>query len=92
MDYTVTYLPNGFVLFSSRCSACLAVSQPSFLSRTEETNRSTSTVAHIGQAIYYRTWWMLPTAAMAAIGEVIGWIGRLWSSKNIPLLTPFLIQ
>lgn len=35
---------------------------------------------------------MLPTAVLANIAEVIGWSARLWSSKNPPLIDPFLIQ
>jgi hypothetical protein len=37
-------------------------------------------------------WWLLPTAATCGITELLGWTGRIWSSKNPTLLTPFLIQ
>lgn len=47
---------------------------------------------HLAQAIRFRTWWLLPTAVAAAIGEVIGWSGRLWSSKNPTFLPPYLMQ
>jgi len=50
-----------------------------------------STVLHIGQAIFYRLWWLLPTAGLAGFLEVLGWTGRLWSSYNPVLKTPFLI-
>jgi len=53
---------------------------------------SITTLVHAGQATYYRMWWLLPTVCLAGIAEVIGWSGRLWSSKNIHLLTPFLMQ
>ena len=43
-------------------------------------------------AVWYRMWWLIPTAVLAGMGEVIGWSGRLWSSLNLPLNTPFLIQ
>lgn len=49
-------------------------------------------VIHIGQMFRYRLWWLLPTAVLAGTAEVIGWSGRLWSSKNPFLQTPFLIQ
>jgi len=51
-----------------------------------------STLIHIGQMFRYRLWWLLPTAVLAGTAEVIGWSGRLWSSKNPFLQTPFLIQ
>lgn len=43
-------------------------------------------------AIYFKMWWLLPTATLAAIGEVVGWSGRLWSSINVLADTPFLMQ
>ncbi|KAI0078296.1 RTA1-like protein [Panus rudis PR-1116 ss-1] len=51
-----------------------------------------SGLIHLVQALYYRTWWLIPTACVAAIAEVIGWSARLWSSKNPLLLDPFLMQ
>jgi len=51
-----------------------------------------SALIHVGQAIHSRMWWLFPTAALAGLAEVIGWVGRLWSSQNAPLLTPFLMQ
>lgn len=51
-----------------------------------------SGVLHLGEAIKWRTWWMIPTMVLANVGEVIGWSGRLWSSRNPPLLDPFLMQ
>ncbi|KAJ7732438.1 RTA1 like protein [Mycena metata] len=49
-----------------------------------------STILHIGQAICYRTWWLLPTAALCGIGELLGWSGRLWISTTILAPTPLL--
>ncbi|KDQ09238.1 hypothetical protein BOTBODRAFT_37144 [Botryobasidium botryosum FD-172 SS1] len=51
-----------------------------------------SGLLHLIQAIWTRKWWLLPTLVLCAIGEIIGWSGRLWSSKNVLLGTPFLIQ
>ncbi|KAJ7471661.1 RTA1 like protein-domain-containing protein [Mycena galericulata] len=51
-----------------------------------------STIAHIFQAIWFRTWWLFPTAVLCGIGELIGWSGRLWSSFSPIAYTPFLIQ
>ncbi|KAJ7453396.1 RTA1-domain-containing protein [Mycena latifolia] len=39
-----------------------------------------STILHVAQATYYRTWWLLPTAALCGVAELLGWSGRLWSS------------
>jgi len=53
---------------------------------------SLSTIIHVAQAIHYRLWWLFPTAVMAGLAETLGWSARLWSSKNAPLLTPYLMQ
>jgi hypothetical protein len=50
------------------------------------------TVLHIGQGIFYRTWFMIPTAGFAGVLEILGWSGRLWSSRDVHLKTPFMIQ
>ncbi|KDQ16597.1 hypothetical protein BOTBODRAFT_30518 [Botryobasidium botryosum FD-172 SS1] len=49
-------------------------------------------ILHLIQAIWTRRWWLIPTVVVCAIGEVIGWSGRLWSSQNSTLRTPFLMQ
>ncbi|KAJ7155123.1 RTA1-like protein [Mycena filopes] len=51
-----------------------------------------STILHVGQATYYRMWWLLPTAVLCGIGELLGWSGRLWSALSLTAQTPFLIQ
>ncbi|KAH9039416.1 RTA1-like protein [Lactarius hengduanensis] len=51
-----------------------------------------STTLHIVQAVRYRLWWLFPTAVLSGITEILGWSGRLWSSQNPLLRTPFLIQ
>ncbi|KAJ7699336.1 RTA1 like protein-domain-containing protein [Mycena rosella] len=51
-----------------------------------------STILHVGQATYYRIWWLLPTAALCGIGELLGWGGRLWSAITPTADTPFMIQ
>jgi len=51
-----------------------------------------STLIHLGQSFRYRMRWLLPTAVLAGVAEVLGWSARLWSSKNPPLSTPFTIQ
>ncbi|KAI0354291.1 RTA1-domain-containing protein [Trametes cingulata] len=51
-----------------------------------------STVLHLGQAIRSRLWWLLPTACLAGVGEIIGWVARLESSHDPTLINPYLIQ
>ncbi|KIO22639.1 hypothetical protein M407DRAFT_79016 [Tulasnella calospora MUT 4182] len=43
---------------------------------------SLTSATHLGQAIYYRMWWLLPTMVLGGVGEIIGWAGRTWSSRN----------
>lgn len=35
---------------------------------------------HLGQAIWCRRWFLIPTLVLGGIGEIIGWSARLWSS------------
>lgn len=51
-----------------------------------------STSIHIAQAVRYRMWWLLATPVVSGILEMIGWSGRLWSSHNPTLRTPFIMQ
>ncbi|KAJ7115430.1 RTA1-like protein [Mycena epipterygia] len=51
-----------------------------------------STILHIGQATYYRMWWLFPTACLCGFGEVLGWSGRLWSSFSPSFFNPFIMQ
>jgi len=53
---------------------------------------SISTTLHIAQAVRSRLWWLFPTAVVSGVIELIGWSGRLWSSQNPLLRTPFLMQ
>ncbi|KIO22638.1 hypothetical protein M407DRAFT_27826 [Tulasnella calospora MUT 4182] len=43
---------------------------------------SLTSAAHLGQATYYRMWWLFPTMVIGGVGEIIGWAGRTWSSRN----------
>ncbi|KAJ6579162.1 RTA1-like protein [Mycena vulgaris] len=51
-----------------------------------------STLLHAAQAAYFRMWWLLPTACLCGIGELIGWSGRLWSSISPTLADPYMMQ
>ncbi|KAG9017971.1 hypothetical protein FRB90_012796 [Tulasnella sp. 427] len=44
---------------------------------------SLTSATHIAQASYYRMWWLFPTLVTGAVGEIIGWAGRTWSSQNV---------
>ncbi|KAJ7511374.1 RTA1 like protein-domain-containing protein [Mycena galericulata] len=48
---------------------------------------SLSTLLHLGQATYYRLWWLIPTVCLAGVLEITGWAGRLWSA-----ITPMLFK
>ncbi|KAI1787366.1 RTA1-domain-containing protein [Ganoderma leucocontextum] len=47
---------------------------------------------YTAQALHLRLWWLLPTVCMAGIGEILGWSARLWSSQNVYLNDPFIMQ
>ncbi|KAF5375760.1 hypothetical protein D9757_009003 [Collybiopsis confluens] len=51
-----------------------------------------STALHVGQSIYFRAWWALPTIALAGLLEVLGWSARIWSSISPFLLSPYEMQ
>ncbi|KIM37554.1 hypothetical protein M413DRAFT_448364 [Hebeloma cylindrosporum] len=51
-----------------------------------------STLLHVGQATRYRMWWLLPTACLCGLIEILGWSGRLWSSFSPLLSIPFQIE
>lgn len=51
-----------------------------------------STSMHLFQALKYRLWWLLPTVCLCGFLEILGWSGRLWSSFNPFIVTPFQIQ
>ncbi|KAI0047690.1 RTA1-like protein [Auriscalpium vulgare] len=54
---------------------------------------SLTTIVHLGQAIWWRMWWLLPTVVLCGALEIMGWIGRLWSSfNNGTILSPFMLQ
>lgn len=50
------------------------------------------TGAHAVEATIFRIWWLFPTAVLSGIMEILGWSGRVWSSRNPILQDPFLMQ
>ncbi|KAJ7060977.1 RTA1 like protein-domain-containing protein [Mycena amicta] len=53
-----------------------------------------STAAHVGQAVWYGMWWLLPTGCLCGFGELIGWSGRFWSTGSISPheANPYMMQ
>ncbi|WRT65291.1 uncharacterized protein IL334_002234 [Kwoniella shivajii] len=53
---------------------------------------SVSATVHSIQAFRFRYWIVYPTLVLGALTEILGWSARYWSSQNVTLLTPFLMQ
>ncbi|ESK83993.1 putative rta1-like protein [Moniliophthora roreri MCA 2997] len=51
-----------------------------------------TTLMHSVQALWTRRWFLFPTVVLAGSIEILGWSGRLWSSQNLLLSTPYLMQ
>ncbi|KAH9912224.1 RTA1 like protein-domain-containing protein [Fomitopsis serialis] len=51
-----------------------------------------TTVLHTVQAVRYRLWFLLYTACLAGVLELVGWSGREWSAHDILQMTPYLMQ
>ncbi len=88
---TVIYRRGASATYSSHCSVSQWVGGFIVLNRHANTDRDWA-VLHLLQAVRYRAWWLLPTAVLAALGETLGWSGRLWSSYSPLNQTPFFIQ
>jgi hypothetical protein len=82
----------GLQLCSLVCLASLPVSICTPRDQNICSYDSSPTVLHVGQAIYYKVWWMFPTAVLAGFGEILGWAGRVWSSKNLVSDDPFMMS
>ncbi|TFY57327.1 hypothetical protein EVJ58_g7087 [Rhodofomes roseus] len=53
---------------------------------------SLSTALHSVETLHTRLWWLIPTACTAGALEILGWVGRLWSSLNVDAENPYLMQ
>ncbi|KZT38831.1 RTA1-domain-containing protein [Sistotremastrum suecicum HHB10207 ss-3] len=53
---------------------------------------STTPVVHFIEAAYFGMWWLLPTACLGGISEILGWAARFWSSRNPQNLNPYIMQ
>ena len=94
-DNPYNYVPTEWVciLFLALfgISTSMSLGENPFHSESGRTHRNIAAL-HIAQAVRYRLWWLFPTAVVPGSIELIGWSGRLWSSRNPPLRTPFLMQ
>ncbi|KAL1302764.1 hypothetical protein AAFC00_003111 [Neodothiora populina] len=50
-----------------------------------------SMLVHVGQSIYYRSWWSM-VFAVGALTELLGWAARTWSSECPYNANAFLMQ
>ncbi|KAF8161694.1 RTA1-like protein [Crassisporium funariophilum] len=53
---------------------------------------TTSTLIHGVQLARYLMYWIIPTICLCGFLEILGWAGRLWSSYEVWLFTPFQMQ
>ena len=49
-------------------------------------------VVHCFQAYRSKYWIVYPTLVLGALTEILGWSARYWSSRNVLLITPFIMQ
>ena len=83
------YRQSGSAHLCCHCSLYLAVSR---IFSSLVAPFSSSLVIHLFQAASSHLWFLLPTIALGVLAEVVGWAGRLWSSKAADTLEPFLMQ
>lgn len=88
----VTFRRWEYAQHSSHCFLLLLVRQSQFKICPRAKGTIHPPVIHVIQAAHYRLWWLYPTVCLAGVGEIIGWGGRLWSSKDVWNLNPFLMQ
>ncbi|CUA69861.1 putative protein C17G6,02c [Schizosaccharomyces pombe 972h-] [Rhizoctonia solani] len=51
-----------------------------------------TTTAHLLEAIYFRTMYMIPTLVICGIGELLGWAGRYWGHVSPLNRDAFMMQ
>ena len=57
------------------------------------THLCTILALHLGEGLYGRLYWMLPTVVLGLVGEIIGWACRYWSTFSGGLArTPYIAQ
>lgn len=92
VELPFNYVPSfeAGIVFVALFSIVTGALSPFHLPGSHLTCRSTA--AHLGQALHARAWWLLPTVVTGGVGEIIGWIGRLWGSQAPTDNDPFLMQ
>ncbi|ODN78320.1 hypothetical protein L202_03964 [Cryptococcus amylolentus CBS 6039] len=53
---------------------------------------SVSGAVHLAQGVWGKYYIVFPTLIVGLLLEIIGWVARLWSSRNVLYDTPFLMQ
>lgn len=86
------YIPTRYVCYIFVALYTVSTGASSPIVRTLLSSLTVYAVLHFGQAIHRRAWFLLPTAVLAGIGEVIGWGGRLWSSYQPLADDPYMMQ
>ncbi|KAF8311487.1 RTA1 like protein [Clavulina sp. PMI_390] len=51
-----------------------------------------TTLVHLIQAGVHKKWFFIPTMVTGGLGELAGWSGRLWGSKNPNSFKAFILQ
>ncbi|CAE7221184.1 unnamed protein product [Rhizoctonia solani] len=51
-----------------------------------------TTGAHLFEALYFRTMYMIPTLVVCGIGELLGWAGRYWGHLSPLNRDAFMMQ
>ncbi|CAE6506566.1 unnamed protein product [Rhizoctonia solani] len=51
-----------------------------------------TTIAHLLEAVYFRTMYMIPTLVLCGVGELLGWAGRYWGHIDPPNRDAFMMQ
>jgi hypothetical protein len=77
------YVPSETVCLIVIVLFALSTGSPTSCNVSPRELMTLNTAAHVGEAVHKRTYWLLPTAVLAGMIELIGWFGRLWSSQNV---------
>jgi hypothetical protein len=90
LEWTATYV-SLFAFIASEC-ALSSNRPPLVLDYPASRKPHSRLVIHTYLAIRSKYWVIFPTLILGALIECMGWAARVWSSQNVLLLTPFLMQ
>ena len=86
------YVPTEWIAIMFLSFFALSTCMLAFLLHKSLLTVELRAVIHTVQALYFRLWWLIPSAIFCGFLELTGWSSRLWSSQNPFLDTPFTIQ